>query len=182
MKRKAGRRCSSTRRRGRATCRLRREDGFTFVEVLVALVLFSVLAVGLVAGLLGAQRLIGRVAREASGSARLLQLDELLRREAGSVRVPFWVRAPEVQADPQRLSVPYRGGDPEDRLILESREGWLSVESAKAGRLSLFGPFEAVDLGLERGSDGGAWGLRVEVGFAPQGRAVIRARFAGRGL
>ncbi len=146
------------------------------MEVLVALLIWSVLAAGLLGGLLGAQRLIGRIAREAAASSRLLQLDRLVRREVGSIRAPFWVREPEVRGGPQRLEIPYRGGDPSDRLVLESRDGWLRV-----GGIAL-GPFEEVQLGLERGEDGRARGVRVEVGLAPGARALVYARFASQGF
>jgi prepilin-type N-terminal cleavage/methylation domain-containing protein len=156
------------------------DGGFTFVEILVSLALLSVLSVALLAGLLNAQKLVGRIVREAGTSARVVQLDGAVRRSVRRVRVPFWVRQVEVEQGDGWLEVPYLDGDTGDRLTFRSREGWVLIGSTKGGTAAALGPFGGAAFELDTGEDGRPRGVRVvvDVGAAGAGeRLVISARF-----
>ena len=128
--------------RGRLFRGGRGEAGFTFVEVMVSLVLASLLGVALLGGLRSGQDLIGRATRDAARTARLVQLEALVRRGARQVRIPYWVREVEVGRGEDWLAIPYRRGEPSGRLVLRRRDGRLLIggEGGTAGGGTGAGP------------------------------------------
>ena len=68
------------------------EAGFSFVEILVALLLASALGLVLWSGLAGAQGLMRKTLQRASFSLKVLQLDTGLRQALGRVRLPSGCR------------------------------------------------------------------------------------------
>ncbi len=160
------------------------EAGFSLIEVMVALVLLSALGTAVWAGLLGAQGLVRRTIREASGTARMLQLDTYLRQTALRVRTPFWASTPGAEVSSDRLRIPWLDGDPGDAMLIERHEGRLVIGTEKSGQRLSFGPFDTADFGLQTDPSGRPAGVLVSVlAVGAKGDPVlILAPFGGRPL
>ena len=80
----------------------RNEQGFTFVEILVSMLLLSVLGLVIWSALARGQGLVQRTFQGTLEAVRVLQLDTGLRKAAGRVRVPYWERGPAADSSPVR--------------------------------------------------------------------------------
>ncbi len=141
----------------------RNEEGFSVLELMVALLLFSALGVAVWAGLAGGQNLVSRSIRTAAGTSRLLQMELQLRRTAALVRTPFWLPGPGAQEAAGSLRVPWLNGDPAQALQLSWGEGRLQVRTLEGEPGAVFGPFASVQCGVYSAGPDGASGLKVSV-------------------
>jgi type II secretory pathway pseudopilin PulG len=133
--------CRSSRRPRRT------EGGFSVLELMVALLLFSALGIAVWSGLAGGQNLVSRSIRTAAGTSRLLQMELHLRRTAALVRTPFWAPGPGA----------------EQSLQLSWGEGRLQVRAREGQPGAVFGPFACVECSVYSAGPGGSAGLKVSV-------------------
>jgi hypothetical protein len=152
----------------------RSEEGFTFLEILVAMFLLALLGVVLWSGLRIAQGGIGTVGTVSSSTAKLLQLNRALRHYVEDVRFPFWEGDSEIQYGSESLEIPYYNAERDSRLVLTKEttgDGGrmrmtISIESDtgdEKGRLLTIGPFQSIDWSILEDDRGAPRGLRVEV-------------------
>ena len=171
-------RCSS----GCRSCRKssRNNEGFSVLELMVALLLFSALGIAVWSGLAGGQNLVRRSMRVAAGTSRLLHMELYLRREALRVRTPFWEPGPGAQAVGQGLQVPWLDGQAGRFLIVDFQEGRLRVGGRPGDPGMVFGPFQSADCSVYEDASGHPAGLKVSVVAEPgDSPLVIRAAFGG---
>jgi type II secretory pathway pseudopilin PulG len=151
------------------------EAGFSFLEVLVALLLAATLGLVLWSGLGGAQGLLRQTVRRTSLAVKILQLDTALRQGLERVRVPFWLEpASAVRQEGGRIDISYLDGDPEKTLTLRLRDGRLSLEAG--GVEATFGPFPGTGLALSRDPEGRPRGVEVSIDRGGEGTLIL-ARF-----
>ena len=163
------------------------DGGFTFVEILVSLLLVSLLGLVIWSGLARGENLVRRTSRGTADAVRILQLDTALRKAAGRVRVPYWETGPQVEAGEDFLRVSWLDGQAQLYLSLGRRDGLLAVGFSTEEPEGLFGPFDEITLGLMTGPDGAARGIRVAVAGGAAGvsggRPIeLQARFGGQPL
>jgi len=163
------------------------EGGFTFVEILVSLLLVSVLGLVIWSGLARGENLVRRTFRGTADAVRILQLDTALRKAAGRVVVPYWEAGPEVETAGDSVRVSWLDGQARRYLSLERRGGLLAVGFSTEEPEGLFGPFDEIALGLMTGPDGTTRGIRVAVvggaaGGWGGGTVELQARFGGQPL
>jgi hypothetical protein len=103
------------------------EEGSTALEALIAIALLSVALGTLVAGSRGGIAALGRVRTAAEEAAAVLRADDALRSAAARVRIPYWARAAEPEAEDGRLSVPWCDGKADGWLVLSSGEDGLNI-------------------------------------------------------
>ncbi len=157
------------------------EAGFSFVEVLVALLLASALGLVLWSGLAGAQGLVRKTIQRASQSVKILQLDTALRQAVGRVRVPFWLE-PEAAISQKGglLAISYLDGDPKSSLTFEMLDGRIQI-GRSGGATSSFGPFPGAGLKLFRDEAGLPRGVELSIDRGGE-TTVILARFGSNPL
>lgn len=151
-----------------------RNAGFSFLEVLAALLLLSALSLALWGGLAGSQGLLQKTIRRLSTSVKLLQLDSAIRQALERVRIPFWID-PETAArqEGERVSFAWLDGEPERLLTFELSDGTVVI-AADGGRVG-FGPFPAARLKLFREESGKPRGVEVAIrGEAKETRILAR--------
>jgi hypothetical protein len=152
------------------------EAGFSFVEILVTLLLASALGLVLWSGMAGAQGLVRKTIQRASFSVKVLQLDTALRQAVGRVRVPFWQEPePVVRQEGNRLDIAFLDGYAQNSLTLELRDGRLRIEES-GGAASSFGPFPGAGLKLFRDEAGRPQGVEVSIDRGGE-TTLILARF-----
>jgi len=173
--------CSSPRKPRRDSGHPPRSNGgFSVLELMVALLLFSALGIAVWSALAGGQNLVLRSIRLSAGTSRLLQMELYLRRTAAQVRTPYWAAGPGAEEAEGSLRVPWLGGQPEEVLQLDWREGRLQVRTRKDEAGAVFGTFSAVECGVYAGGPGKAAGLRVSILAEAGGEPlVILAPFGG---
>ena len=162
----------------------RGDGGFSVLELMVALLLFSALGIAVWSALAGGQNLVRRSIRLAAGTARLLQMEQYLRRTAARVQTPYWEPGPGAEASPDSLRLPWFDGQAEETLYLDWRDGSLRVRLREGESGVVFGPFASVLCETYTGGPGRASGLRVTV-LADAGDAeplIIVAPFGGSPL
>jgi type II secretory pathway pseudopilin PulG len=152
------------------------EAGFSFVEILVTLLLLSALGLVLLSGLVGAQGLLRKTIQRTAFAVKILQVDTALRQAMGRVRVPFWL-APEsaVSQEGSLLAISFLDGDPQQRLTLELRDGRIRIAQS-GGAWNSFGPFPGAGLKLFRDEAGRPQGVEVSIDRGGETTRIL-ARF-----
>lgn len=143
--------------------RARSDAGFTFMEILVAMMLMAVLTVVVTSGFLSGQGLIQRIIRSATQSSQLLRTRETLRRAAARIRIPWWSGSVAVVEQASELAVPWLDGDPTSVLRLVHKGTFLAVSVGANGPVSALGPYTDAHLEVARDGLGRPWGLKVGV-------------------
>jgi len=158
----------------------RPEAGFSFIEILVALVLFSALGLVLWSGLGSGQALVRKTSQRATYALKILQLDNGLRQALGRLRVPFWVPAEAaVRQERGRLVMSWLDGDPDKTLTLQLRGDRIRI--GEAGAEGFFGPFPGARLGLFRDEEGRPLGVEVTIAGGGEPTRIL-ARFGSTPL
>ncbi len=158
---------------------LKSEDGFTFLEILVSLLLLSILGLILWSSLFNAQGLIGKILHEASFSAKVLQLDDFIVQAAQKIRVPFWVKEIEIQEEDGRMVVPWLNGNPEDFLVFQKQNDSILIGYQESGQFLSFGPFADIDVRPKENGNEQIWGVQLTITDIRNAdhRVVISAHF-----
>jgi prepilin-type N-terminal cleavage/methylation domain-containing protein len=93
------------------------EDGFSFIEVLVSLLIISLVGVVLYASFSTGFRAIEKAQTEVRTAVRHLQADHLIRSAAGAVEIPYWVTDYEMAAGENTLDLPWYEGEKESKTV-----------------------------------------------------------------
>jgi hypothetical protein len=154
-----------------------RESGSTFLEVLVALGILSLLGVGAWNAASVSLRLASAVRAKTLESSRLLELDDRLRALASRVRTPYWAAGHGVALAEGECRVAWLDGDPARSLVLSFREGVLSVGDGE-GAMAYRG-FRHAGFLTALDAEGLPFGITVEL-ETQEGRALtVIGRFGG---
>ena len=153
--------------------RARGEAGFTFVEILVAMMLMATLTVVVTSGFLSGQGLLQRTIRTATESSQLLRTRETLRRAAARIRIPWWSGPVVVQEQDGEVAIPWVDGNPAASLRLVRKGTMLVVSLGADGTVSALGPFLDSTPALARDGAGRPWGLRVDVRSGSADRPAV---------
>jgi len=141
------------------------EEGFTLVEVLVALALLSTLGLFVWAASASGEKSLRRIADGVRRSAEILELDAVVRSYAQRVLTPYWLQAPRLELSPGSLSVSYLDGSQDTAL-----------------QISFGGQTLTVGDGVHRVEFKGVQDARMEITSAtPQGASALKltVRIAG---
>jgi len=106
---------------GRERSFLFQSDGFTIVEVLVAVAVTSILGMGLWFALSHAGRLLGKASTVHRNSRQILFLNDTVAREVGRVRIPFWegMSLADGHDESKTLTLPFVDGARNRELSIE---------------------------------------------------------------
>jgi hypothetical protein len=155
----------------------RPDDGSTFVEVLVALAVLSLLAVGAWNAAAVSLRLASSIRARVLEASRLLELDDRLRGLAVRVRTPYWAAGHVMALSDGACRVAWLDGDPGKCLSLDFRAGLLSVGDGENALvypgLRRAGFFAAMD------AEGHPFGLSVELETREGRQLSVMVRFGG---
>lgn len=124
-------------------------DGFTIVEVLVAVAVTSILGMGLWFALSHAGRLLGKASTVHRNIRQVLFLNDAMRREVGRVRIPFWEGLSLFDEDDESktLRLPFVDGARNRELRIEyvgDRVKLSRIEGDVQTVVASFGPFTSV--------------------------------------
>jgi type II secretory pathway component PulJ len=105
------------------------EEGFTITEALVSIGIISIAGMIVLGGLSSSIKGIDRAKDRLGFGIKLLWADELIRREAGAVTIPYWERRVDLMEDHDSIQVPWYGGRAGDYLRFFWDEYSLSMET-----------------------------------------------------
>jgi len=158
--------------RRREHCRRHGQSGTTYVEVVVA-VLISTVVIGLLyLALATGLRSYSRSAGASGRTATILRVDDQLRETAARIRAPFWPVA-FAEATDQEIRVSYYEGDPIRTLTVSWTAEQIRFSLPEGDPIVVQVPVQGVRLITE---DERVIGLAAEVG---KPAVTIEALFAG---
>ncbi|MFW6213229.1 MAG: PulJ/GspJ family protein [Spirochaetota bacterium] len=174
--------------RRREHCLRHGQSGTTYVEVVVAILITTVVIGLLYLALATGLRSYSRSANASARTAMILRIDDHLREMAGRIRAPFWPVA-FAEASDQEIRISYYEGDPNQTLLLrwtaDELRFTLPITTATSAAAPASDTADQVLLqapisGVRLMTDGRrVIGLAVEVG---EPAVTIEALFAGWGL
>jgi prepilin-type N-terminal cleavage/methylation domain-containing protein len=160
------------------------EQGFTFVEVMVALLIISLIGVVVWQGSVRSGRLLDRISRESLITLKLMRTESALRDAVAEIRIPFWVSEAVIEESDGELVIPFYEGSADALLVVKCEDGSIVIGTRSGGegtmeKSATFGPFAGTAVELARDNDDRPFGirftLRVQDGsFEP---VEITARF-----
>jgi prepilin-type N-terminal cleavage/methylation domain-containing protein len=104
-----------------------RENGFTFIEVLVSVTILSILGFAIWIGFISVINLIQTVPEATEKGQNLLNLDTYLRHSCEEILVPFWMPEYEYEEESDRVVLPYYGGKEENILSIEYKDKYITI-------------------------------------------------------
>ena len=108
------------------------EQGFTLVEVIVALALTGTLLLVVWAAASGGMWTAGRIGAAVSRNIEMAQIDRAVRDLAQRVAVPYWAKAPRVQTTSSRMRFSFLDGDPDAWASFSFDDGSLVLDDGKS--------------------------------------------------
>jgi hypothetical protein len=156
------------------------EEGFTITEALTAIGIIAVAGMLVLGALSSSMKGIDRAKGGIDFGVKLLAADNLIRRRAGAVNIPFWERNVALIIQDTSMQVPWYGSMAEDYLRFFWDEHSLRMETEIGGEkesVLLFKALDRIHVSALVDEDGIPYGL--DVAYAYGGREYhTRAAFA----
>ena len=161
---------------------IRNERGFTFVEILVSLVIISFIGMILFTGASRAQTVLKNISEMSITNNRLLQYTNYLRSSAAQVKVPFWIREISFVEKEDSLEIPYFRGEKDSYLVIGRTDHFLTIDSRNSPverPLQTFGPFHSINFHPMVDENGSTSSIKtiVELDDGPKTQITVIARF-----
>ena len=106
---------------------LNNNDGFTFVELMITLVITSLLIIGISQGLISGTRIIEKATMYTNSTTTFLEMDDLVREMVGRVYVPFWYSEIPVEENSDYLEIPFYEGEKDSFLTISFNNSYLHI-------------------------------------------------------
>lgn len=151
------------------------QDGSTLLEVLAALLIMSILGLGIWSAVSSSLRLTTKIHDSTMASTRILVLDDRLRALAGRIRAPFWVPDFLIEATDSEMHVAYLDGDPSKSLILKIDGNVLSIDDGTT--VTRHSGFTRVSMAATPDSSGRVCGITVSLEEKGRASFSLTARF-----
>ena len=160
------------------------DSGFTYLEILVALSVLVLVVFVVFRGFSGASRLIEKTNSVSGETARVLQMNESVRKYIGKVRIPFWENDPYLE--PTGIGVlvlPFLDGDSADELKLYCENEVFLMESSQTGVIMSIQGFDHLEWESLSDEKGRTVGVVLSIGADDQTAPfTISTRFGARPL
>ena len=125
------------------------EDGFSYMETLVALLLLTILASGLSLFAIGLLKAPARILSTGSEIAAISRIDRELRRSTACITPPWWLSGPQAEFELTHVSVPWFEGGENRRLVLS-----ITADSKNSQFLRITTDTQAEQFSLPSGYSG----------------------------
>jgi prepilin-type N-terminal cleavage/methylation domain-containing protein len=142
------------------------KSGFTYIEMMVALIILSLVGVLVWQGISASGKLLDKISVSSSTTMRLMQTEESVRELVGKIRIPFWINAMELEEGEGEIAVPFYEGRGENLLIIKYEDGSLIIgnrgtDEEQMHGVKSFGPFSNAEIGVARSEEGELFGITV---------------------
>ncbi len=153
------------------------ENGWTILEILVALFVVSSLGICAWQAVGVSLRLSARLQDAMLAGSRLIQLDDRIRGFAARVLPPYWAPDNIVEIRDGTVRVPYLDGDPSKDFTMSFLKGVLVVGDGVSATQYLDFPMVTFSPAGDKGDR--SYGIQMEVSGNDGKAVVIFARFGG---
>jgi prepilin-type N-terminal cleavage/methylation domain-containing protein len=124
----------------------RSEDGFTFIEIMIALVIFSILGVIVWQAISHGSKLLDKISITSSKVVEVLDLDRTLRKYTAEIIIPFWIAEINIKERDNEIEIPFYKGDEHSYLCFQCKGEYLLVGCHEGNGehtkiLHTFGPY-----------------------------------------
>lgn len=106
---------------------LSNNDGFTFIELLITLVITSLLIIGISQGLISGTKIIEKATIKTESTTTYIEMDDLVRQMVGRIYMPFWLSDIYYEEEPGYMEIPYFDGKGDSFLTISFTENNLHV-------------------------------------------------------
>ncbi len=147
---------------------IKNEDGFTLIEVMLALTIVSLLGIMIWQGLTKTGKLIEKIYFSSSTTLKIMEMEKYLRRMSGKIVVPFWVSEITIEEGNNVLTIPFYEGNSNSNLFLKFENNYLVIgcndtEKKHSENMHTFGPFSKVTFKLARNRYGDVFGIKFTI-------------------
>jgi len=145
---------------------LRSDKGFTYIEMMVALIILSLVGVLVWQGITGAGKLLDKISVHSSTTVRLMQTEEAVRGLVGNIRIPFWMSVIELEEVEGEIAIPFYEGRSDTLLEIKYEDSFLIIGTRETDEEQMedvksFGPFSNADIEVGRNQEGELFGITV---------------------
>lgn len=161
----------------------RSEDGFTFIELMITLLITSLLIIGVSKGLIGGSRIVEKAVASSSTTVTILQMDNQIRSMVSRVYFPFWYGNIDIEENSGTIEIPFYEGGKNNLLHFSFENNYLDIglkkinedspeknrpeENRQSGynleKIQSYGAFSRVDLNPAVNKIDEVFGLQVTV-------------------
>lgn len=136
------------------------DDGFTYIELMITIIITALLIVGVSQGLLTGSRVLEKATVNSVTTGSILQMDNLIRKNVARIYFPFWSGGINIAEDTSTIEIPFFEGNENAFLTFSFENNYLNIaikkpdedfltNSSGDGYLSetiqTFGKFSSVD-------------------------------------
>jgi prepilin-type N-terminal cleavage/methylation domain-containing protein len=146
------------------------EDGFTLVELMVAVAVTALIGLVVWQGAVRAQKTMDRMFVRSGTTIRTLRLERFLREHTGRVRIPYWIGSlePLVDGGAGTVEIPFYAGEADLFLVVKQSDASLliGVRGGEAKELSTVHQFDGISeilFDVVENDAGELLGVRYEV-------------------
>lgn len=154
------------------------EDGFTFIELMITLLITSLLIIGISKGLIGGSKVVEKAVAGSSTTITILQMDNQIRSMVSRVYIPFWYGNIDIEENSGTIDIPFYEGKNDSFLYFSFENNYLDIglkkvnedspeENRQSGynmeKVQSYGVFSRVDLKPAVNKKDEVFGLQVTV-------------------
>ena len=165
------------------------ERGFTYIEVMVALIILSLAGVLIWQGVSASGKLLDKISARSSSTMRLMQTEEAVREFVGRIKIPFWMSTMDLEGEEGEITVPFYEGRNDTFLVMKYEDSSLIIGTRRADGEQMvgvksFGPFSNAEIEGARDEEGKLFGITIVLytGETLSDGVHITARFGSNPL
>ena len=135
------------------------ESGYTFIEVVFAIAIFTIGTGATVYGGIRLWRHVESMRRQAAISAELLQIEQAFRKHVSLIRAPYWRQQPEIQRQNGGFAISHYNGDTSSQLSVQIEQ--MRLEFSYGELSAVFSLPGSARLSVIQNAEGTSRGLRI---------------------
>ncbi len=155
--------------------RRRSESGSSLIEVIAALLIMSIVGMGIWNSVAAGLRISGRIGDSVRAGSMLLSLDDRVRELASRVRIPFWSKDYLVESSADEMRVAWLDGDPAKSVVMKRSGDTLVIDDGTEPRR--FKGISSMSFSAASTGQGGVYGITITVEGSGFTRREITAAF-----
>ena len=107
------------------------DDGFTYIELMITIIITALLIVGVSQGLLTGSRVLEKATVNSVTTGSILQMDNLIRKNVARIYFPFWSGGINIAEDTSTIEIPFFEGNENAFLTFSFENNYLNIAIKK---------------------------------------------------
>jgi prepilin-type N-terminal cleavage/methylation domain-containing protein len=101
--------------------------GFTYIELLIAIIIMSLLIIGVSQGLLTGTRILEKATVHTTTTGSILHMDNLIRENVARIYFPFWSGEINIEEGENNIEIPFFDGNKDTYLTFSMQDNYLNI-------------------------------------------------------